>query len=97
MESPGFVHFISRNKNILFAVGFFILLVNGGGLKWGNFDLSTPGLIQSCSDFLDRRTDRDMRNSMKEKLDSLQTDTPEDFQKAVIELLKVQNETRVKH
>lgn len=97
MESPGFVHFISRNKNILFAVGFFILLVNGGGLKWGNFDLSTPGLIQSCSDFLDRSTDRDMRNSMKEKLDSLQTDTPEDFQKAVIELLKVQNETREKH
>ena len=38
-----------------------------------------------------------MRRSMKEKLDSLQTDTPEDFQKAVIELLKVQNEKREKY
>ena len=97
MESPGFVHFISKNKNILFAVGFLILLVNGGGLKWGDFDLSTPGLIQSCSDFLDRNTDREMRDSMKEKLDSLKTDTPDDFRKAVIELLKVQNEIREKH
>lgn len=97
MESPGFVHFISKNKNILFAVGFLILLINGGGIKCGEFDLSTPGIIRSCSDFLDRRTDRNMRNSMKEKLDSLQTDTPEDFQKAVIELLKVQKETREKY
>ncbi len=97
MESPGFVHFISRNKNVLFAVGFLILLVNGGGLKWGNFDLSTPGIIQSCSNFLDRQTDRELRESMKEKLDSMKTETPEDFQKAVIELLKVQNEIRDKY
>lgn len=97
MESPGFVHFISRNKNVLFAVGFLILLVNGGGLRWGEFDLSTPGVIQSCSDFLDRQTDREVRESMKEKLDSMRTETPEDFQKAVIELLKVQNEIRDKY
>lgn len=97
MESPGFIHFISKNKNILFALGMLVLLVNGGGLKWNGFDLSTPGLIKSCSDFLDRRTDRELRESMKEKLDSLGTDTPDDFQKAVIELLKVQNETREKY
>ncbi len=97
MESPGFIHFISKNKNILFALGMLVLLVNGGGLKWGNFDLSTPGLIKSCSDFLDRKTDRELRESMKAKLDSLGTDTPDDFQKAVIELLKVQNETRAKY
>ena len=97
MESPGFVHYISKNKNILFAVGLLVLLVNGGGLKSDYFDLSTPGIIKSCSDFLDRKTDRELRESMKEKLDSLGTDTPEDFQKAVIELLKVQNETREKY
>ena len=97
MESPGFIHFISKNKNVLFALGMLVLLVNGGGLKCGKFDLSTPGLIKSCSDFLDRKTDRELRESMKAKLDSLGTDTPDDFQKAVIELLKVQNETRAKY
>lgn len=97
MESPGSVHFISKNKSILFAVGFMILFINGGGLKCEYFDLSTPGIIQSCSDFLDRETDREFRESMKAKLDSLKTDTPADFQKAVIELLKVQNETREKY
>ena len=74
-----------------------VLLINGGGLKSEWFDLSTPGLIKSCSEFLDRQTDRELRESMKEKLDSLGTDTPEDFQKAVIELLKAQNETREKY
>ena len=74
-----------------------VLLVNGGGLKSEWFDLSTPGLIKSCSEFLDRKTDRELRESMKEKLDSLGTDTPDDFKKAVIELLKVQNETREKY
>lgn len=97
MESPGFIHLISKNKNILFAAGMFVLLVNGGGLKSKWFDLSTPGLIKSCSDFMDRRMDRALRESMKEKLDSLRIDTPEDYQKAVIELLKVQNETRDKY
>lgn len=97
LESPGFIHFISRNKNVLFALGMLVLLINGGGLKSEWFDLSTPGLIKSCSEFLDRQTDRELRESMKEKLDSLGTDTPEDFQKAVIELLKAQNETREKY
>ena len=94
MESPGFVHYISKNKNILAVLGAFILLVNGGGLRCGDFDLSTPGLIKSCSDFMDRNVDRTMREAMKAKLDSLKTDTPEDFQKAVIELYKAQNENR---
>lgn len=97
MESPGFVHLISKKKSILFTVGAMILLVNGGGLRCGDFDLSTPGLIKSCSDFLDRQTDREMRQAMKAKLDSLRTETPEDFKKAVIELHKVQNEVRKEH
>lgn len=67
------------------------------GFYRGDFDLSTPGIIQLCSSFLDRKTDREMRESMKEKLGSMKTETPEDFQKAVIELLKVQNETREKY
>lgn len=101
MESPGFIHFISENKKLICAITTFILLINGGGLKmkYDDFelDLSTPGLIKSCSDYLDRSTDRETRESMKNALDSLEIETPEDFQKAVIEMYRTQNDAREKY
>lgn len=98
MESPGLLHFISRNKNYLATIGLLIMLINGGGLEinHGNFhmNLNTPGIIQSCSNFLDRQEDRGMQGSIRHSLDSLKIKTPEDFQKAMIEMMKVQNERR---
>ena len=98
MESPGLLHFISRNKNYLATIGLLIMLINGGGLEinHGNFhmNLNTPGLVQSCSNFLDRQEDRAMQESIRHSLDSLKIKTPEDFQKAMIEMVKVQNERR---
>ena len=74
------------------------MLINGGGLEinQGDFhmNLNTPGLVQSCSNFLDRREDRAMQESIRHSLDSLKIKTPEDFQKAMIEMVKVQNERR---
>lgn len=98
MESPGWLHFISKNKNYLAVIGLLTLLINGGGLEVSNGDfhmnLNTPGLIRSCSEFLDRQQDRDMQESIRQSLDSLQIKTPEDFQKAMIEMMRVQNERR---
>lgn len=101
MESPGALHFISKNKNFLAIVGLVILFINGGGLKidYGQFhlDLSTDGIFKNISEYLDRRTDREMRESIKNSMDSLKIDTPADFQKAMIELYQTQNENRKKY
>lgn len=98
MESPGILHFISKNKNFLFLIGILVLFINGGGLKIdrGSFklDLSTDGILRNISEFMDRNTDRELRESIKASMDSLQIKTPEDFQKAMINLYKVQNENR---
>lgn len=98
MESPGVVHYITKNKKLLCILAFTILFINGGGLKIDTegfrLDLSTPGLFENISEFLDRRTDRGMREGMKAALDSLRIETPEDFQKAVIGLYNAQNEGR---
>lgn len=98
MESPGLLHFISKKKNILSTVGIIVLLINGGGLEFNNkdfqFKLKTDGIIKNVSEFLDRKTDREMRDKIKDSLDSLQINTPDDFQKAMIELYKTQNANR---
>lgn len=74
------------------------MLINGGGLEINKKDfqlkLKTDGIIKNVSDFLDRKADREMRAKIKDSLDSLQINTPDDFQKAMIELYKTQNENR---
>lgn len=98
MESPGFIHFITKNKVLLVFIALAILGTNGGGLKIHgdlfDLDLSTPGLFKSFSEFMDRSTDREMRESMKNALDSLHIETPEDFKKAVIGLYEAQQKGR---
>lgn len=65
-------------------------------IGYGQFhlDLSTDGIFKNISEYLDRRTDREMRESIKNSMDSLKIDTPSDFQKAMIELYQTQNENR---
>lgn len=98
MESPGWLHFISKKTGLLSALGLLVLFINGGGLEINDKDfhlgLKTDGLIKNASEFLDRKTDREMRNKIKDSLDSLQINTPEDFRKAMIELYKTQNANR---
>lgn len=101
MESPGILRFISKKKNYLAIVGLIILFINGGGMKIdkGDFhlDLSTDGIFRNVSEYLDRKTDREIRESIKQSMDSLQIDTPEDFQKAMIQLYETQNANRKKY
>ncbi len=98
MESKGILHFISHNKSFLAILGLGILFINGGGLKieYGNFnlDLSTDGVFKKYEEHMDRKVDRQIRQSIKQSLDSLEIKTPEDYKKAVIELYKTQNQNR---
>ena len=79
-------------------MGIIVLLINGGGLEFNNkdfqFKLKTDGIIKNVSEFLDRKTDREMRDKIKDSLDSLQINTHDDFKKAMIEIYKTQNANR---
>ena len=101
MESKGCLHFISKNKNKLAFAALAILFFNGGGLKidTGNFklDLSTEGIFKAYNDYMDRKVDREIKESIKNSLDSLKIDTPKAFQDAAIELYKAQNAERNKY
>ncbi len=98
MESPGLLHFISENQNILYFIGLVILLLNGGGLKIDNeifkLHLHTDGLISKMSDFLDRRIDRKIKESIQKSLDKMKIKTPEDFKNAIATLLEKINDRR---
>ena len=101
MESKGTLRLISRNMKFIGVIGAIILLINGGGLKIEkegfNLDLSTDGLFKNVSEFLDRRQDREIRESIKNSLDSLKIKTPDEYEKAVIELYRTQNEARERY
>lgn len=101
MESKGMLHFVSSKKTYLALLALGILFINGGGLKvhYGNFDidLSTQGVFGAYSEYLDRKMDREVKQSIKNSLDTLKIKTPEDFMKASIELYKAQNANRKKY
>ncbi|MFW5611286.1 MAG: hypothetical protein ACOCNE_00295 [Prevotella pectinovora] len=101
MESKGMLHLSSKNKTFITVFAIFILGINGGGLKidCGDFqlDLSTNGFFKNYSEYLDRKVDRDTRVSIKNALDTMKISTPEDFQKAALELYQKQNEARDKY
>ena len=101
MESKGALHFISRNKQFIALVALGILFINGGGLKINydgfNLDLSTHGIFGSYNEYMDRKVDRALISSIENSLDSLEINTPEDFQKAIIELYQKHNDARDKY
>lgn len=101
MESKGALHFISRNKYFLALVALGILFINGGGLKIKykncDLDLSTHGLFGSYNEYMDRKADRALIESIKKSLDSLRISTPDEFKKAVIELYQKHNDAREKY
>lgn len=101
MESPGNLHFISGNKTKIALVALVILAINGGGFKIDydnlHIDLSTDGIIKDLSEYFDRKTDRETKESIKNALDSLEINTPKAFQEAAVELYKAQNKAREKY
>jgi Uncharacterized conserved protein len=95
MESPGVVHLIAKTAKILFAAGLLTVCLTGGGLNIDSIglDLSTKGLIESISNYMDRKEDRAIKESIKQSLDSLQIRTPQDLETS-IKLLNTINKTR---
>ena len=100
LESPGNVRLSSKHLLIFGLVGLSILSINGGGLKINagnfNFDLSTDGLIGMYNEYLDREVDRDLKESIKSSLDSLDMSTPQNMEYAV-KLLEELNNSREKY
>lgn len=90
VQSPGDILLsIVNNPQPLFILGFMILLINGGGFKIKSYgvDLSTPGLLKTISEFLDRRRDRISQRKISEKLEKMEIKNPDDIIK-LIENLK---------
>lgn len=100
MESKGRLHLTSKNRFYLTLFALTIFLVNGAHLKYETnetkFEASSEGIIKNYSDFLDRQQDRETLKSIKNSLDSLKIETPEDF-KSIIDLYKTRNESREKY
>lgn len=86
VQSPGDILLsIVNNPQALFILGFLILLINGGGFKIEKLgvDLSTPGLLKSISEFLDRRTDRKTKEKIAKKLENMDIKNPNDIIKLI--------------
>lgn len=82
LNSPGKITFKSKAGYGLFFVALLIIGVNGGGLKINtenfNLDLSTDGAIQSVTEYLNESQDRELKEQLADKLDSLKIESPDD-------------------
>jgi hypothetical protein len=79
LNSPGVIEFASAHPAVSVAlVAVLVVFVVGGGLKvkipgLGGFDMNLggDGLITKISKFLSDRSERQLTDSMKQKLDAL--------------------------
>lgn len=100
MESPGWLKLSSKNGiSSILILGLFILFINGGGVEIGggqSFKMYTNGIFGSISEYLDREADRELIQTAKRAIDSLQIKNPDDL-KPIIEMLEKKNESRNKY
>jgi hypothetical protein len=85
VQSPGDI-VMSASPAIILALGAIVVLIFGGAYKRNGEDIeiSTPGILEGISNFLDRRQDRIKSRNLTEKLKNMQIEDPSDL----IELLK---------
>ncbi|MFH7003456.1 hypothetical protein [Flavobacterium bizetiae] len=92
INSEGRAQFLSKNGKIILILGLIIIGINGGGLKANfkgfNFDLSTDGLIQKVSDYIDNYHDRKMVDELMKNKDSLEIKNPDDLIKVIKQFSK---------
>lgn len=87
VQSPGDIIIYALSPLGITILGLLILLLNGGKFtieKWG-LDISTKGVIQNISEFLDRRADRKRLNALTKKIQTLKIENPEDLCKLLTE------------
>lgn len=88
VQSVGDILMFAPSWESITIMGMFILLIKGGEMsfnKENGFKLKTGNILHSVSEFLDRRKDRQFKDSMKKKLDNMKIDTPDDFTKVMKE------------
>lgn len=82
LNSKGKLKFIKKYGNGAFILALIAIFINGGGGKitYGTFDLdiSSDGLIQKIIDYQNNEFDRKMVEEIKESMDSLIIDNPDD-------------------
>ena len=96
VQSPGDILMFATSWEGITLIGLFILLLKNGELscsKESGFKIKVGDLLQSISDFLDRRRDRKFKKAMQEKLEKMKIETPEDL----IAIMKEFNEKRKRY
>ena len=88
VQSPGDIIMYALSPAGISILGLLILLLNGGKFsieKWG-LDISTKGIIQHISEFLDKRKDRQRQKALIKKIETLKIENPEDLCKILVEM-----------
>ncbi len=82
LNSPGKITFKALSKKGLWFVALLTIAINGGGLKIDTssvkVDLSTDGIIKNITEFLNKKQEREIKNNLESKLDSLKVESPDD-------------------
>jgi hypothetical protein len=84
LNSPGEIELITKAAEFIFIAAAIIVGLNGGGLKFKvarmgiDLNLSTDGLIKKVNAFLNDRKNRQLSDSVRAKLETLQIDSAAD-------------------
>jgi hypothetical protein len=96
LNSPGTMELIAKLPLYMMAAGLFMVALNGGGLKakmekFGiNFDFKTDGLIKAISKWLNDKKNRQLADTVEQKLKDLKVENPAD----ILRLLEVINKRK---
>ncbi|HAT63196.1 MAG TPA: hypothetical protein DCS66_01150, partial [Flavobacteriaceae bacterium] len=82
LNSKGKLKFIKKYGKGGFILALITIFINGGGgkISYGDFnlDISSDGLIQKIIHYQNNEFDRKMVEEIKESMDSLQIENPND-------------------
>jgi hypothetical protein len=87
LNSPGDIELITSAAKYIFVIAAIVVGINGGGIKFNlkkaglSCNVSTDGLIKTINKFLSDRKNRQLADSLKDKLNNLQVDSPADVVK----------------
>lgn len=90
VQSPGdILIYAIEHPWVIISIGFFIGMIKGGDITlWDKVQIKIPGpadilekTLKSISDFMDRRLDREIKETLKKKLERMEIETPEDIKK----------------
>ena len=88
VQSPGDILMFASSWEGITLIGMFILVLTGGEISYSKdsgFKFKVGNVINSLSEFLDRRRDRKFKEAMQRKLESMKIETPEDLTKVLKE------------